>query len=259
MSDRCRRSRRRTRPAPIPATTASTETFSTLAAQPARQRGGHRHAARRAAAGPRRSRGSSREGYILAGGLCDDRHTPRSSRRAIWCQNALEVRKTLRLTVLGKSPSWQDADGACSGYLHRRGRDDRAARLRQRRVLEAAPLPRLHEGRRGRDLASARGPLPRPGPVLLRAHLCAAPAADPGRPVARDRQTPARPKLYAPRGATELLPPGGRRVGQRGPDRERLRHRGVRRRTSELEIGSMRFRSRTCRTSPRRSRSTSPR
>jgi ribonuclease BN (tRNA processing enzyme) len=23
----------------------------------------------------------------------------------------------VRLTVLGKSPSWQDADGACSGYL----------------------------------------------------------------------------------------------------------------------------------------------
>ena len=23
----------------------------------------------------------------------------------------------MRITVLGKSPSWQDADGACSGYL----------------------------------------------------------------------------------------------------------------------------------------------
>ena len=23
----------------------------------------------------------------------------------------------VRITVLGKSPSWQDADGACSGYL----------------------------------------------------------------------------------------------------------------------------------------------
>ena len=23
----------------------------------------------------------------------------------------------MRLTVLGKSPSWQDAGGACSGYL----------------------------------------------------------------------------------------------------------------------------------------------
>ena len=23
----------------------------------------------------------------------------------------------MRITVLGKSPAWQDADGACSGYL----------------------------------------------------------------------------------------------------------------------------------------------
>jgi ribonuclease BN (tRNA processing enzyme) len=43
----------------------------------------------------------------------------------------------LRITVLGKSPSWQDADGACSGYLVEEG-DAPAARLRQRRVLEAA-------------------------------------------------------------------------------------------------------------------------
>ena len=27
----------------------------------------------------------------------------------------------MRLTVLGKSPSWQDADGACSGYLLQEG------------------------------------------------------------------------------------------------------------------------------------------
>src|SRR3954454_17854456 len=27
----------------------------------------------------------------------------------------------MRLTVLGKSPSWQDADGACSGYLIEEG------------------------------------------------------------------------------------------------------------------------------------------
>ena len=24
---------------------------------------------------------------------------------------------SIRLTILGKSPSWQDRDGACSGYL----------------------------------------------------------------------------------------------------------------------------------------------
>src|SRR5919205_2931054 len=27
----------------------------------------------------------------------------------------------MRLTVLGKSPSWQDVDGACSGYLVQEG------------------------------------------------------------------------------------------------------------------------------------------
>ena len=29
----------------------------------------------------------------------------------------------MRITVLGKSPSWQDADGACSGYLVEEGDD----------------------------------------------------------------------------------------------------------------------------------------
>ena len=27
----------------------------------------------------------------------------------------------MQLTVLGKSPAWQDADGACSGYLLQEG------------------------------------------------------------------------------------------------------------------------------------------
>ena len=46
----------------------------------------------------------------------------------------------MRITVLGKSPSWQDAGGACSGYLVAAGGRRAAARLRQRRVLEAARL-----------------------------------------------------------------------------------------------------------------------
>ena len=33
----------------------------------------------------------------------------------------------MRLTVLGKSPSWQDAGGACSGYLIAGGRDRRSS------------------------------------------------------------------------------------------------------------------------------------
>ena len=147
----------------------------------------------------------------------------------------------MRLTVLGKSPSWQDADGACSGYLIEEDGDHRAARLRQRRVLEAAPLPRLHEGRRGRDLASARGPLPRPGAVLLRAHLRAAPAAHAGRPLARAPQTPARPKLHAPHGATELF---RRVVGAWGNEDliENAFEIEEFEPDSVLEIGSMRFR-----------------
>ncbi|MEA2457545.1 MAG: hypothetical protein QOC95_517, partial [Thermoleophilaceae bacterium] len=30
---------------------------------------------------------------------------------------ARDTLPAMRLTVLGKSPSWQDAGGACSGYL----------------------------------------------------------------------------------------------------------------------------------------------
>ncbi len=41
----------------------------------------------------------------------------------------------MQLTVLGKSPSWQDAGGACSGYLIEQDGFAAAAGLRQRRVL----------------------------------------------------------------------------------------------------------------------------
>ena len=75
----------------------------------------------------------------------------------------------------------------------RGGRLPPAARLRQRRVLQAAALRRLRRRRRGRDLAPARRPLPRPRAVLLRAHLRAAPAAGAGRRLARAPTTrPAR-------------------------------------------------------------------
>ena len=69
----------------------------------------------------------------------------------------------------------------------RGGRLPPAARLRQRRVLQAAALHRLRRRRRGGDLAPARRPLPRPRPVRLRADLRAAPAARPGRPLAGHR------------------------------------------------------------------------
>src|SRR3954454_24223544 len=98
----------------------------------------------------------------------------------------------------------------------RGGRLPPAARLRQRRVLQAAAVRRLRRRRRGRDLASARGPLPRPGPVLLRADLRAAPEAGAGRrrppcrppvPVGGSPGTdgPACPELQVPPGARELF------------------------------------------------------
>src|SRR4051794_5120345 len=109
----------------------------------------------------------------------------------------------------------------------RGGRRDPGPRLRQRRLLQAAPLPRLHRGRRGRHLAPARRPLPRPRPVRVRAHLRAAPAAGPRRPLARDGQSGAAAALRPGRRARHL-PPGRRGLGQRGPDREGVRPRRVR-------------------------------
>src|SRR5205807_420902 len=70
----------------------------------------------------------------------------------------------------------------------RAGRLRAAARLRQRRLRQAAQLRRLHRGRRRGPLAPARRPLPRPRPVLLRAHLRAAPAAGPGAHLAGHRR-----------------------------------------------------------------------
>ena len=69
---------------------------------------------------------------------------------------------------------------------------------------------------------------------------------------------PARPRLIAPRGAGRDLPPGGRRLGQRGPDRERLRARGVRAQRDRRGRARCACTSTRCRTSPRPSRSTSP-
>ena len=148
----------------------------------------------------------------------------------------------MRITVLGKSPSWQDADGACSGYLIEEDGVHRPARLRQRRVLEAAPLRRLRRRRRGRHLAPARRPLPRPRAVLLRAHLRAAPAAGAGRRAGPAPTTRRARALHAPPGARETVPPRRRRVGQRGPDRERVRPARVRPGRRRSSVGPLRIR-----------------
>jgi ribonuclease BN (tRNA processing enzyme) len=106
----------------------------------------------------------------------------------------------MRLTVLGKSPSWQDADGACSGYLIE---DDECAvlldcgngvfsklrRYRDYTTVDAVVISHLHADH-FLDLvpfAYALTYAPRQQTV----------------PVDRwpGTEHPARPKLYAPRGA----------------------------------------------------------
>ena len=111
----------------------------------------------------------------------------------------------MRLTVLGKSPSWQDAGGACSGYLIEEDGSSVLLDCGNGVFSKLRALLRLHRRRRRRDLAPARGPLPRPRSVRLRAHLRAAPAADAGRPLAGDRQAGA-PEAATPRVEPRAVP-----------------------------------------------------
>ena len=128
----------------------------------------------------------------------------------------------VRLTVLGKSPSWQDVDGACSGYLV----EEQGCRLlidcgngvfsKLRRFVDyvdvdAVVISHLHADH-FLDLVPFSYALtyaPRQQPVPV--------AGWPG------TSEPAHPALHAPSGRARLLPPRGRRLGQRGPDRERVR------------------------------------
>jgi ribonuclease BN (tRNA processing enzyme) len=110
----------------------------------------------------------------------------------------------MRLTVLGKSPSWQDAGGACSGYLLEEdgvsvlvdcgnGVFSKLRRYRDYTCLDAVVISHLHADH-FLDLvpyAYALTYAPRQQPV----------------PVDRwpGTDTPARPRLIAPRGATEFF------------------------------------------------------
>ncbi len=110
----------------------------------------------------------------------------------------------MRITVLGKSPSWQDAGGACSGYLVQE--DDFAlvldcgngvfSKLRRHRDyvdVDAVVISHLHADH-FLDLVPFSYALtyaPRQQPVPV--------AGWPG------TSTPARPELYAPVGATEMF------------------------------------------------------
>src|SRR5688500_1876640 len=120
----------------------------------------------------------------------------------------------MRLTVLGKSPSWQDADGACSGYLLEEGDTavlldcgngvfSKLRKFRDYTTVNAVVLSHLHADH-FLDLvpyAYALRYAPRQQPV----------------PVDRwpGTESPARPVLHAPRGAGEVF---RRVVGAWGPE-----------------------------------------
>src|SRR3954466_9666093 len=110
----------------------------------------------------------------------------------------------MRLTVLGKSPSWQDAGGACSGYLIEDGTStvlldcgngvfSKLRRFRDYTAVDAVVISHLHADH-FLDLvpfayALTYAPRQQPAPV----------ARGPG------TDTPARPALYARRGARQTF------------------------------------------------------
>jgi ribonuclease BN (tRNA processing enzyme) len=110
----------------------------------------------------------------------------------------------LRITVLGKSPSWQDADGACSGYLIEEagtcvlldccnGVFSKLRRFRDYVAVDAVVISHLHADH-FLDLVPFSYALtyaPRQQPVPV------------DRWPGTDR--PARPRLYAPHGATQTF------------------------------------------------------
>src|SRR2546428_11403436 len=110
----------------------------------------------------------------------------------------------MRLTVLGKSPSWQDAGGACSGYLVEErdtavvvdcgnGVFSKLRRFRDYTAVDAVIISHLHAD-------------PFLDLVPFASALTYAPRQQ---PVAVDRwprpEAPARPRPLAPRRATETF------------------------------------------------------
>jgi len=110
----------------------------------------------------------------------------------------------MRLTVLGKSPSWQDADGACSGYLVQQGDTcvlvdcgngvfGKLRRFRDYTCVDAVVISHLHADH-FLDL------------IPFSYALTYAPRQQ---PVPVDRwpgvESPVRPRLIVPRGATDCF------------------------------------------------------
>ncbi len=110
----------------------------------------------------------------------------------------------MRITVLGKSPSWQDADGACSGYLIEEadvsllldcgnGVFSKLRRFRAYTALDAVVLSHLHADH-FLDLVPFSYALtyaPRQQPVPVHRWV--------------GTESPARPLLYAPLGARDVF------------------------------------------------------
>ena len=147
----------------------------------------------------------------------------------------------MRITVLGKSPAWQDAGGACSGYLVEEGDtcllldcgNGVFAKLRQVRDyvdVDAVVISHLHADHFF-DLvpfASALTYAPRQQPV----------------PVDRwpGTDTPARPALHAPSGASHAFRQvceGGGMPGGHVEEAFALREYAV---EDELQVGPLRLR-----------------
>lgn len=110
----------------------------------------------------------------------------------------------MRITVLGKSPSWQDAGGACSGYLVEHG---------DTRVLVDCGSGVFSELRRVvdyRDVDAVLVSHMHPDHFLdLIPYACALTYAPRQQPNAADRRPgsprPARPRLIVPPGASDVL------------------------------------------------------
>jgi ribonuclease BN (tRNA processing enzyme) len=146
----------------------------------------------------------------------------------------------MRLTVLGKSPSWQDADGACSGYLIEEdgstvvldcgnGVFSKLRLYRDYTAVDAVVISHLHADH-FLDL------------VPFSYALTYAPRQQPT-PVDRwpGTEQPARPKLYAPEGARELFRSvvgawGNEDLIENAFELEEFEPDSV------VEVGSMRFR-----------------
>ena len=146
----------------------------------------------------------------------------------------------MRITVLGKSPAWQDAGGACSGYLVEEGGiallldcgNGVFAKLRERvdyTQVDAVVISHMHADHFFDLFPYSYGLLltPRQQPVPVAGH----PGTD----------TPARPRLIAPQGGRRTLRAIGNSWGD-GTLAESAFRLEEYETESELEVGPLRIR-----------------